>query len=191
MTRIIGGAARGRRIQTPAGEATRPTSDRVREAVFSSLESELGTLTGRRFLDLFAGSGGVGLEARSRGASSVTLVEGSRRVAATIRENAATLGFEVEVIAAPVARLRDRARLPAFDVVYVDPPYDHPAAKLGAELSALAERGWIADGATVVVERDRRSAWTWPDGFAGVRSRVYGETMLWYGRRATPAAEEG
>ena len=192
MTRIIGGEAGGRRIQTPPGDATRPTSDRVREALFSSIESELGTLHGRRVLDLFAGSGGVGLEARSRGAEKVTLVEKSPRAAAVIRANVAALGFEgVEVVVAAVARLRDRRRAAAsFDVVFADPPYEHSVADLANELASLARSGWMSDRALVVVERDRRSSWAWPDGFERVRERAYGETMLWYGRWASLAGEE-
>lgn len=191
MTRIIGGEARGRRIQAPPGGDTRPTSDRVREALFSSLESELGTLRGRAFLDLFAGSGGVGLEARSRGATAVTLVERSPRAAAVIRANLAALGFDaVDVVVAPVARLRDRAAAAAFDVVFADPPYDYAAERLAADLRAVAGRGWLAPRALAVIERDRRSAWQWPDGFAGVRERAYGETMLWYGLWAPTAGEE-
>jgi len=160
----------------------------VREALFSSWESELGTLRGHVFLDLYAGSGGVGLEARSRGAS-VTLVEKSARAAAVIRANAAALGFDdVVVVAAPVARMRGDLR--ASDVVFADPPYDYAAERLGADLQTLADRGWLASGAHVVVERDRRSAWQWPDGFVGVRDRAYGETMLWYGLWVSSPGEE-
>ena len=197
MTRIIGGEARGRRIQTPAGDGTRPTSDRVREALFSSLESELGTLHGRAFLDLYAGSGGVGLEARSRGAERVTLVERSPRAGSVIRSNVAALGFDaVDVVVAPVGRLRTRPDRGheigsyAFDVVYADPPYDYPDARLTDDLQAIAARGWLALRALVVIERDRRSPWHWPEGFSSVRDRGYGETMLWYGLWASTALEE-
>jgi 16S rRNA (guanine966-N2)-methyltransferase len=193
VTRIIGGDARGRRIHTPSGDDTRPTSDRVREALFSSLESGLGTLRGRTFLDLYAGSGGVGLEARSRGAGSVTLVERSARAAAVIRANAAALGFEsVDVVVAPVGRIREPpTSAPAgFDVVFADPPYDYPTARLADDLRSIAVRGWIGLGASVVVERARRSPWQWPDGFTSVRERAYGETMLWYGLWAPTADEE-
>jgi 16S rRNA (guanine966-N2)-methyltransferase len=191
VTRIIGGEARGRRIQTPPGGDTRPTSDRVREALFSSLESELGTLRGHAFLDLYAGSGGVGLEARSRGADAVTLVERSARAAAVIRANLATLGLDaVYVVVAPVGRLRDRGSGPVFDVVFADPPYDYQGERLAADLRAVARRGWLAPQALTVIERDRRSGWQWPDGFAGVRERAYGETMLWYGLWAPTAGEE-
>ena len=100
MTRIIGGSAGGRRLKAPVGERTRPTSDRVREALFSSLDAELGSITGLRFLDLYAGSGAVGLEARSRGAGVVTLVEQDRRTVAVIRDNVRTLGLSrVDVVA--------------------------------------------------------------------------------------------
>jgi 16S rRNA (guanine966-N2)-methyltransferase len=193
VTRIIGGDARGRRLQTPAGDDTRPTSDRVREALFSSLESELGTLRGHTFLDLYAGSGGVGLEARSRGASGVTLVERSARAAAVIRTNIASLGFQaVHVVVAPVGRLRTPVDPVAggFDVVFADPPYDYERSILADDLGAIARRGWIAPRALVVVERDRRSPWSWPTDFMGVRERAYGETMLWYGLWAPMGAEE-
>jgi 16S rRNA (guanine966-N2)-methyltransferase len=179
VTRIIGGEARGLRIQTPAGDGTRPTSDRVREALFSSIESELGTLRGRAFLDLFAGSGGVGLEARSRGAREVTLVERSHKAATVIRSNVAALGFDgVDVVVAPVERLRDRPEArPRFDVVFADPPYEYTDERLAGDLSGLAER-------------DRRSQWHWPEGFMSVRERAYGETMLWYGHWAPRVDEE-
>jgi 16S rRNA (guanine966-N2)-methyltransferase len=191
VTRIIGGEARGRRIQTPSGDATRPTSDRVREALFSSLESELGTLRGHLFLDLFAGSGGVGLEARSRGADRVTLVERSPRAAAVIRANIDALGLgAVDVVVAAVGRLRDRPSPPGgFDVVFADPPYEYASEHLATDLLTIAQRGWLATRAVVVVERERRSQWDWPHPFAHVRERAYGETMLWYGLWA-PIGEE-
>ena len=122
MIRIIGGTARGRRLKTPTGEATRPTSDRVREALFSSLEAELGSLTGLRVLDLYAGSGAIGLEAMSRGAGVVTSVESNRRTAKLVQDNAATLGFrKLEVLVQPVARaLAHHPRAP-YDVVFARP----------------------------------------------------------------------
>ena len=104
MTRIIGGTAGGRRLETPRGQTTRPTSDRVREALFSAIESRTGSLDGLRFLDLYAGSGAVGLEAWSRGAGVVTMVEHDRRTAALITRNAAALGFaKARVVATSVA----------------------------------------------------------------------------------------
>jgi 16S rRNA (guanine966-N2)-methyltransferase len=183
MTRIIGGSAGGRRLKAPAGERTRPTSDRVREALFSALDAELGSLAGLRFLDLYAGSGAVGLEARSRGADRVTLVEQDRRTAALIRDNLRALGFsQVEVVAGAVARvLADRPRTP-YDVVFLDPPYTLGTAEVQTDLVALREHGWLAEGSVVVVERSTRSGVpAWPDGFVATRSKRYGETTLWYG----------
>ena len=183
MTRIIGGSAGGRRLKAPAGERTRPTSDRVREALFSSLDSDLGSLAGLRFLDLYAGSGAVGLEARSRGAGVVTLVEQDRRTASLIRDNLRTLGFnQVEVVAGAVSRVLAGSPRAPYDVVFLDPPYDLSTDDVEADLSTLVEQGWLAEGAVVVVERSTRSDdLAWPDGLVPARSKKYGETTLWYG----------
>ncbi|MDI6909117.1 16S rRNA (guanine(966)-N(2))-methyltransferase RsmD [Nocardioides sp.] len=182
MTRIIGGAAGGRRIDTPHGAATRPTSDRVREALFSAIESWCGSLHGLRVLDLYAGSGAVGLEAWSRGAAAVTLVEADRRTAALVAGNARTLGFAgADVVAASVATVLARGPVAPYDVVFLDPPYPLDETALGADLALLASRGWLAGGALVVVERSSRSPEpTWPAGLAATRRKRYGETTLWY-----------
>jgi 16S rRNA (guanine966-N2)-methyltransferase len=186
MTRIIAGTARGRRLRTPRGVATRPTSDRVREALFSAVDSALGSVAGLRFLDLYAGSGAVGLEARSRGAGVVTLVEQDRRTAALIRGNADALAFKgVEVLAAPVSRALAQPPRAPYDIAFLDPPYALPQRELGKVLDLLTANDWLAAGALVVVERSSRDpALTWPDGYAPQRSRSYGETMLWYGHAA-------
>ena len=186
MTRIIGGEAGGRRLRTPTGDSTRPTSDRVREALFSALEALLGSVHGLRFLDLYAGSGAVGLEARSRGAGVVTCVEQDRRTAALVRDNARSLGLTVEVVASAVARhLAHPPRTP-YDVVFADPPYPLPTAAVDADLLALREHGWLTPGAVVVVERSSRGEpLTWPEGYEALRERRYGETVLWYGRAAS------
>lgn len=192
MTRIIGGEAGGRRLRTPTGESTRPTSDRVREALFSSLEALLGSVRGLRFLDLYAGSGAVGLEARSRGAGVVTCVEQDRRAAALVAENARSVGLAAEVVATAVARhLAHPPRTP-YDVVFADPPYVLPTDAVRADLVALHEQGWLTPGALVVVERSTRGEpLTWPDGYRAIRERRYGETLLWYGRAAsTPPPED-
>jgi len=185
VTRIIGGSARGRRLAPPSGDATRPTSDRVREALFSALEAQLGSLHGLRVLDLYAGSGAVGLEAASRGADAVTAVESDRRTAALIASNATSLGFEVEVLAHPVARaLSGRPRAP-YDVVFADPPYPMPETEVAEALRLLVEHDWLKPGAPVVLERSARSVEpAWPTGLGPVRQKRYGETLLWYLRRA-------
>jgi 16S rRNA (guanine966-N2)-methyltransferase len=183
VTRIIGGTAGGRRIKAPPGQATRPTSDRVREALFSAIESWCGTLQGLRFLDLYAGSGAVGLEAWSRGAGVVTLVESDRRTAALIRENATTLGFaKAQVLAGPVATMLSRPPGAPYDIAFLDPPYDLAADDLDSVLAHLDDHDWLVPGALVVVERSARSPEPgWPDGFTDRRQKRYGETSLWYG----------
>lgn len=183
MTRIISGSAGGRRLATPRGQSTRPTSDRVREALFSAIEAWCGSLDGLRFLDLYAGSGAVGLEARSRGAGVVTLVEHDRATAALIRRNATTLGFgRVDVVTAAVATALLTPPAAPYDVVFLDPPYPLAGERVTDDLRALVVHGWLVPDALVVVERSARGPeLEWPDGLTGDRTRRYGETQLWYG----------
>jgi 16S rRNA (guanine966-N2)-methyltransferase len=186
MTRIIAGTAGGRRLRTPTGDSTRPTSDRVREALFSAIDAELGSVSGLRFLDVYAGSGAVGLEARSRGAGVVTLVEHDRRTAALIRDNVQRLGFTgVDVVVAPAARALAQPPRAPYDIVFLDPPYALPVADVEAALIGLRDQQWLTPEALVVVERSTRGPQlTWPEGFTGDRSKRYGETSLWYGHAA-------
>lgn len=179
MTRLIAGTAGGRELRTPSGRGTRPTSDRVREALFSSLEAR-DALSGARVMDLYAGSGALGLESASRGAAEVTLVESDRAAATVIRDNAARLGLRASVLPVTVTSALAGAATP-FDLVFLDPPYDLSEESLGADLAALVSRGWLGDDALVVVERSKRSAEpTWPDGLEAERMKKYGETVIWY-----------
>ncbi len=193
MTRIVAGVAGGRRLAVPAGTTTRPTSDRAREALFSTVDAALRTLAGRRVLDLYAGSGAVGLEALSRGAAHVLLVESDRAAAAVVQANVAALALPgAHVATAPVERLVAGAPPDdAFDVAFLDPPYALPAEDVVGVLVSLVGRGWLRPGAVVVVERASRdrswSAGSWPDGLAADRDRRYGEATLWYGRAAGQA----
>lgn len=185
MTRIIAGLAGGRRLRTPTGSGTRPTSDRTREGLFASVISQRGGLAGARVLDLYAGSGALGLEAISRGAASALLVESDPAVARLAAGNASDLGLPgARVLRAGVGTLPARRPEPeageGFDVVLADPPYALPAAELAAVLAGLAGAGWLAQGALVVVERATRDGWVWPPGFQALRDRRYGETTLWY-----------
>ena len=179
MARIIGGVAGGRRLSMPRGQATRPTSDRVREGLFSSLG---GDLTGRSFLDLYAGSGAVGLEAASRGATAVVLVERDARAVVVLRGNVQAIGLPgVVVRAEAVSRFLAEQPMAGFDVVFLDPPYVDP---VGEVLAAVVEGGWLATDGVVVVERaSRDGAPDWPEGLVSDRSRRYGDSTLWYGRR--------
>ncbi len=191
MTRIIGGSAGGRRLVTPRGQNTRPTSDRVREALFSAVESWCGSLSGLRFLDLYAGSGAVGLEARSRGAGVVTLVEQDKRTAALIAQNVKALGFNhVEVVNAGVGPTLMRTPMAPYDVVFLDPPYPTPNAEVEAALDSLIAHGWLTPEALVVVERSARGeAPDWPTGLNAGKDRRYGETLLRYGHAGRVAVE--
>ena len=195
MTRVVAGAARGRRLVVPRGRGTRPTSDRAREGLFSSLASLGADVAGGHILDLYAGSGAVGLEALSRGAAHVLLVEDHAGAAQVIRDNAATLGLPgAEVATCPVERLvagapaadgpAQRARAP-YDIAFLDPPYELADAKVRAVLTGLRSHGWLVEAAVVVVERASRGGeLIWPPGFDGDRSRRYGEATLWYGHAA-------
>jgi 16S rRNA (guanine966-N2)-methyltransferase len=181
--RVIAGSARGRPLRAPTGKGTRPTSDRAREALFSAVESMLAGLGGRRVLDLYAGSGAVGLEALSRGASEVLMVERDPGAVAVIRANIAAVGLPGAAVAASaVDRVLAGAAPHAYDLVVADPPYaDDPTAAL----ADLLAHGWLADEGVVVVERSSRDdPWLWPPGIEALRERRYGEATLWYGRRA-------
>jgi len=181
VTRIISGRAGGLRLQTPPGSGTRPTSDRVREALFSRLE-HLDVLAGAAVLDLYAGSGALGLEAASRGATSVLLVESDRAAAAVARRNAAETGIPgISVRAATVERTLATAPPAPVDVVFIDPPYDLGEDALEQVLVGLVEQHWLSDEALVVVERSSRSPEPqWPSGLESEGERRYGETRIWF-----------
>ncbi|MGD9482120.1 16S rRNA (guanine(966)-N(2))-methyltransferase RsmD [Streptomyces sp. TRM70308] len=186
MTRVIAGAAGGRRLAVPPGQGTRPTSDRAREGLFSSWESQLGGWAGLRVLDLYGGSGAVGLEALSRGAAHVLLVESDARAARTIRQNVRELGLPgAEVRTGRVEQVVAAAPDAPYDVVFLDPPYVLGDDALREILLTLGSGGWLAERALVTVERSTRGGgFRWPEGFTALRSRRYGEGTLWYGRAA-------
>lgn len=191
MTRIVAGTAGGRRLKVPPGEGTRPTSDRVREALFSALEAA-GEVDGARVLDLYAGSGALGLEAASRGAVGVVLVEVARAAVAVVRDNVSALGFAgVRVVHERAERfLASPAAVVAggWDLVFVDPPYALSDDDVAGVLAALAPL--LAPDATVLVERSTRSAPPrWPAGWREGRRRRYGETSVWAAHG--PPAEDG
>ncbi|WP_026214483.1 16S rRNA (guanine(966)-N(2))-methyltransferase RsmD [Nonomuraea coxensis] len=186
MTRIIAGSAGGRRLGVPPGRGTRPTSDRAREGIFLTIGSLYG-LDGVRFLDLYAGSGAIGLEALSRGAAEAVLVESDPRAVRTIKDNVRALGLEgARVVADKVVRLL--ARPPEggpFDVVFADPPYAVPDAEVATVLELLRDHGWLAEEGLVAFERESRGkALVWPEGYVEERVRRYGEASVWYGRAA-------
>jgi 16S rRNA (guanine966-N2)-methyltransferase len=180
VTRVIAGSARGRRLLVPPGPGTRPTSDRAREGLFSSLQS-LIDLEDARVLDLFAGSGALGLEALSRGAAAATFVEDDPAALRALRANVDTVGLPgARVVADRVERFLATAAEPTHDLALLDPPYDDDVVPT---LEALLP--WLAADAVVVVERRTRAGTPpWPDGYTALRSRRYGEATLWYGSRS-------
>jgi 16S rRNA (guanine966-N2)-methyltransferase len=183
MTRIVAGSAKGRRLAVPS-RGTRPTSERAREALFSSLTG-LVELEGARVLDLFAGSGAVGLEALSRGAAEVALVESDRSACEVLRRNIDSVGLPgARMCRRPVAAFLASGEADEFDLVFADPPYAFPDDRLAGLFTVLVDAGWLSAGAVVVVERSARGgAPRWPDRLEHLKQRRYGEGMLWYGRR--------
>ncbi len=184
MTRIVGGAAKGRRLAVPQ-RGTRPTSERAREALFNSLLGLLD-IDGARVLDLFAGTGAVGLEALSRGARAAVFVESDRGAGAVIEHN-------IEAVNLPGAQLFRRQAAPfltgvgadePYDLVFADPPYAYREDHLTALLAELVDGRWLAPGGLIVVERPARGVEPhWPPDVTLVKQRRYGEGLLWYGRR--------
>lgn len=175
----MAGTAGGRRLKVPP-KGTRPTSERVREAVFNALETA-GELDGSRVLDLYAGSGALGLEALSRGASDALFVEADRRAVDVLRGNIASLRLGGTVRAGQVEAVVAAPAPHAFDLVLADPPYDVGAAVLSKVLAALADGGWLGEGALVVVERAARDGEPdWPPGFAPARAKKYGDTAVYW-----------
>jgi 16S rRNA (guanine966-N2)-methyltransferase len=182
VTRLISGVAGGRRLKVP-NTGVRPTGDRAREALFNSLGALLD-LRGAHVLDLYAGSGALGLEALSRGAGSVVFVESAPRVLPVLKGNLAAVdlpgGRVIPGSVPTVVAGRPPAR---FDLVLADPPYATPVEEVRTVLESLVSGGWLAEGAVLVVERSsREEPWEWPTPLTGLRDRRYGEAQLRYGR---------
>jgi len=188
VTRIISGRAGGLRLATPPGAGTRPTSDRVREALFSRLE-HLEVIAGTLVLDLYAGSGALGLEALSRGASGVLLVESDPAAAKVTESNVRALGLPgAAVRRGPVATVLAAAPAAPYGLVFSDPPYALSDDDLSDDFALLVEHGWLTEDALVVVERSSRSPEPrWPATWEPEGERRYGETKIWF---AGPRAPE-
>jgi 16S rRNA (guanine(966)-N(2))-methyltransferase RsmD len=182
--RIVAGALGGRRLVAPRGASTRPTSDRVREALFGILASR-GAIEGARVLDLFAGTGALGLEALSRGAEHATFVESGRPALEAIRANVEALGVgdRAAVVASRVeafARLGPSDRGPAFELVFADPPWRDLDAAIAA-LETLVGAGGLAPGGLIAIEHAARSPEPRVTGVARIDARRYGDTAIWLG----------
>lgn len=190
MSRIIAGVAGGQPLKSVPGDATRPTTDRVKEALFSRLES-WDLLAGARVLDLFAGSGALGIEAASRGARQVVLVEKAPKAASVCQQNAALVNKVLKSTVVSVQRGSVDSVLDSFvntstglatrtfDVVLLDPPYPLTDAELEITLQKIANV--LAEDATVIVERSSRSPEpSWPEELENFSDKKYGETHLWF-----------
>ena len=182
MTRLIAGTAGGRRLKVPR-TGVRPTGDRAREALFNSLTA-LVDLRGAAVLDLYAGSGALGLEALSRGAGTVVFVESSPGVLPVLKENLAAVGLPGgRVVTGSVPTVVGGAPPATFDVVLADPPYATSDDEVIGVLRVLVGGGWLAPDAVVVVERSsREEPFEWPTPLVALRERRYGEALLRYGR---------
>ena len=194
--RIIAGVAKGRTLSTVSG-ATRPTSDRAREGLFSSLTSEFGDFLGLHVLDLFAGSGAVGFEALSRGA---TLVHGVEKESDSIKT--ITTNSEIVAKAGPTGKFHLYSMSvqrfvsdPAHDqyhLVYIDPPYDLPSSELEEILRLLAQGNFLKSDAFIAVERRAKGGqFTWPESYEPVRERNYGQATIYYANAARITPENG
>ena len=191
MTRIVAGSAKGRTLAVPKS-GTRPTSERVREALFSRLD-HMNVLEGATVLDLFAGTGALGLEALSRGAARATLVEKASAAARVVSANVRATGLPARVVTADVrAYLGARsgeALMGENDLVFIDPPYDIPEGDMTTVLSALAP--WVGPDSLIVVERSTRApAPTWPPFLVLEDTRAWGETVAYFAGPPLPTDEE-
>ena len=193
MTRIIAGSRRGQRLRTPDHPGTRPTSDRVREAAFSLIADWAGAggeppetaFSGLAFLDLYAGTAAVALEAASRGAAPTWAVESDQRAVAVARRNVADTRLDVRIVAGRVERVLNGDAPRAFDVIWADPPYAVAGDQLEPVLKAAIEGGWLAEDGLVVLERaSRDEPPSWPDRIAETWLRRYGETTLYFAATA-------
>ena len=177
--RVVGGRLRGRPLAGPKSSAIRPTADRLREALFNILVHSYGDpITGARVLDLFAGTGALGIEALSRGAAFALLVDDRAEARALIRENVAALGLGgvTRIFRRDATKLGPACPVEPFSLAFLDPPYGHGLA--AAALVAARDGGWLAPGALLVVEDAAKSAFAPPPGFSELERRAYDDTEL-------------
>jgi 16S rRNA (guanine966-N2)-methyltransferase len=177
--RIVGGRLRGRALAGPKSSTIRPTADRLRESLFDILVHAYGDpIGGARVLDLFAGTGALGIEALSRGAAFALFVDEFAEARALIRENVAALGLGgvTRIFRRDATKLGDAYPVEPFSLVFVDPPYGRNLA--AAALASASQGGWFAPDALIVVEEAAKSGFAGPQGFSGLERRVYDDTEL-------------
>ncbi|MBI3435446.1 MAG: 16S rRNA (guanine(966)-N(2))-methyltransferase RsmD [Proteobacteria bacterium] len=183
--RVVGGRLRGRRLVAPNSTDIRPSADRLRESLFNILAHRLGDpVTGARVLDLFAGTGALGIEAISRGASFALFVDDGAQARALIRENVAALGLGgvTRIFRRDATTLGAAAPVAPFNLVFLDPPYGRGLSEKA--LTAALHGGWISDGALIVVEEIADITVATPPGLTEIERRVYDDTQLIFLRAA-------
>jgi 16S rRNA (guanine966-N2)-methyltransferase len=182
--RIIGGSAKGKNLFSPS-DKTRPTSDRAREGLFSSLESEFGSMSELNFLDLYSGSGAVGVEALSRGAAHVISVEQHQGTADLAKKNFALVTDSqgsYEVVSQDAEKFATTPARIAFDIIFLDPPYDVSNKVIEKLLLQLIENNYLKENGVIAVERESRTTeFNWPTPLTGVKVRAYGQGSIYYG----------
>jgi 16S rRNA (guanine966-N2)-methyltransferase len=186
--RVVGGSLRGRTLAAPKSQQIRPTADRLRESLFNILTHAYGDpITGARVLDLFAGTGALGIEALSRGAAFALFVDDGAEARALLRENVATLGLggTSRVFRRDATKLGPAHPVEPFSLVFLDPPYGRGLAEQA--LAAARDGGWLLPDALIVVEEATKSAFTAPQGFNEIERRAYDDTEFVMLRLATPA----
>lgn len=187
MTRIIAGTLKGRSVTVPKS-VTRPTASRVREALFSAISHMVNDFDQLHVLDLFAGSGALGIEAISRGATHATFMESDHKASECISKNLNDLlGVEVtaknvHVHQRDVMQATNSESNEQFNLVFIDPPYAMSDDTVEVLLDQLSENNWLGSGAIVVVERSSKSTVEWPDSFDALQNKTYGDTSIWYGQ---------
>jgi 16S rRNA (guanine966-N2)-methyltransferase len=180
--RIIAGELKGRALKVPTS-VTRPTSSRVREALFSSITHQVGDYSELNVLDLFAGSGALGFEALSRGAHRATFIESDRKACDCIQSNAEHLNVQTAtIIQADAVHTVATKGSAQFDLVFIDPPYALSDDEVREVLEQLAVNMWLAIDAMVIVERSGKSKVDWPNFFTPLNNKTYGDTSIWYGQ---------
>jgi 16S rRNA (guanine966-N2)-methyltransferase len=180
--RIIAGELKGRALKVPTS-VTRPTSSRVREALFSSITHQVGDCSELNVLDLFAGSGALGFEALSRGAHRATFIESDRKACDCIQSNAEHLNVQTAtIIQADAVHTVATKGSAQFDLVFIDPPYALSDDEVREVLEQLAVNMWLAIDAMVIVERSGKSKVDWPNFFTPLNNKTYGDTSIWYGQ---------
>ena len=194
--RIIAGLAKGRNIPAVA-QSTRPTSDRAREALFSSLASEFGEFDGLNVLDLYSGTGAIGLEALSRGSSTVHCVENNEKASASILVNyegikSSQFPGNFHLYSMPVDRFLEGPAPVQYHFIYIDPPYDVEEIDVLENLIQLVNGGFLHPQALVAVERNSRvKEISWPDGLEQLREKIYGQATIFYGYPTLSEVENG